>query len=134
MRIVVENSTGIVFGHGDFIVQTDSRIVIDYGKKIIPQLNNSNSTVWVVDRLPKGYQAQGWTYINGEFAPLGGGQKRLDALNNAKTKRKMAALEAEITPRRLADAIIGNDGGWLASKKAAIEAEEAKLVAIEGEL
>lgn len=36
-------------------------------------------------------------------------------------------LEAEITPRRMREAISGAGGDWLADKEAEIEAERAKL-------
>ncbi len=37
------------------------------------------------------------------------------------------ALEAQITPRRMREAILGTDGGWLAGIEANIEAIRAQL-------
>lgn len=36
-------------------------------------------------------------------------------------------LEAEITPRRLREAVLGTDNGWLADKEAEIAIERVKL-------
>jgi len=40
---------------------------------------------------------------------------------------EIAKLEAEITPRRLRDAILGNDNGWLTNQEALIAVERNKL-------
>ena len=40
---------------------------------------------------------------------------------------QIAALEASITPRRIREAILGTDGGWLANQEALIAAERSKL-------
>lgn len=42
-------------------------------------------------------------------------------------KSEIAALEAEITPRRTREAILGTDNGWLADQEAAIAALRAQL-------
>ena len=44
-----------------------------------------------------------------------------------KTKKDIVALEEQITSRRLRDAILGKDGGWLVKQDIRIEAERAKL-------
>ena len=41
--------------------------------------------------------------------------------------KKIAELEAQLTPRRIREAILGTDGGWLSAKEAEITAERAKL-------
>ena len=41
---------------------------------------------------------------------------------NTDKLKQIRALEAEITQRRLRDAILGNDGGWLVGKEAEIAA------------
>jgi hypothetical protein len=40
---------------------------------------------------------------------------------------QIAALEASITPRRIREAVLGTDGGWLANQEALIAAERSKL-------
>ena len=42
-------------------------------------------------------------------------------------KNEIKGLEKQITSRRLRDAILGKDGGWLAKQDMRIEAERAKL-------
>lgn len=40
---------------------------------------------------------------------------------------RIAVLESQITPRRIREAVLGTDGGWLAQKEAAIEAARQAL-------
>ena len=42
-------------------------------------------------------------------------------------KEQIKALEAQITPRRLREAVLGVDGGWLAQQEAAIVALREQL-------
>ena len=42
-------------------------------------------------------------------------------------KAQIAELEAQVTPRRMREAVLGTDGGWLAAQDAAIAALRAKL-------
>lgn len=42
-------------------------------------------------------------------------------------KRTIRTLEAEITPRRLREAILGTDSDWLKNKEAEIATERSKL-------
>lgn len=50
---------------------------------------------------------------------------RLDA--EVDTQRKIVQYEREVTPRRIREAILGVDGGWLATKDAEIATERSKL-------
>ena len=43
------------------------------------------------------------------------------------TLQKIADLEAQITSRRVREAILGADGGWLSNQEGLIAAERAKL-------
>lgn len=40
----------------------------------------------------------------------------------------IARLQSEITSERLADAVLGTDNGWLAAKRAEIEAKKDTLI------
>ena len=40
---------------------------------------------------------------------------------------QISNLEAEITPRRMREAVLGVDGGWLASKEAEIQVLRGQL-------
>lgn len=40
---------------------------------------------------------------------------------------EIARLESEVTPRRIREAVLGTDGGWLANQEALIAAERSKL-------
>lgn len=40
---------------------------------------------------------------------------------------EIARLESEVTPRRMREAVLGTDGGWLANQEALIAAERSKL-------
>ena len=42
-------------------------------------------------------------------------------------KETIVKLEAEITPRRIREAILGTDGDWLKNKEAEIATERGKL-------
>ena len=42
-------------------------------------------------------------------------------------KAEIKRLEAEITPRRVRESILGTDGGWLSAQEALIAIERAKL-------
>ena len=42
-------------------------------------------------------------------------------------KRTIRTLEAEISPRRMREAILGTDSDWLKNKEAEIATERAKL-------
>lgn len=46
---------------------------------------------------------------------------------NAAVYREISAIEATITPRRLREAVVGTDGGWLADADARIAALRSKL-------
>jgi hypothetical protein len=39
----------------------------------------------------------------------------------------ISSLEADITPRRIREAVFGTDGGWLSAQEALIAIERAKL-------
>jgi hypothetical protein len=45
----------------------------------------------------------------------------------AVVQNQIIALEAIVTPRRIREAILGTDGGWLANQEALIAAERSKL-------
>ena len=62
---------------------------------------------WVL--IPEGVGI-GWLYANGNF--INENLPVIDAKN--RIKDDIAALEAEITPRRTREAILGTDNGWLA--------------------
>lgn len=40
---------------------------------------------------------------------------------------EIARLESEVTPRRIREAVLGTDDGWLANQEALIAAERSKL-------
>ena len=40
---------------------------------------------------------------------------------------EIGRLEAEVTPRRIREAVLSNDAGWLAAQEALIVVERAKL-------
>jgi len=46
---------------------------------------------------------------------------------NEAIKGQISALEATVTPRRLREAVLGVDGGWLAAINAQIDALRAQL-------
>lgn len=73
---------------------------------------------------------------DGVFFPEGTPQSLKDSVNAVLAAHdpetpnaldEIAALEAQITPRRIREAVLGVDGGWLESKNAAIEALRAQL-------
>jgi len=50
-----------------------------------------------------------------------------DGASERATKAAILSLEAEITPRRVRDAILGTDSDWLKNKEAEIATERGKL-------
>lgn len=54
-------------------------------------------------------------------------QEDLDAINTASILAQIAAIEDTITQRRLREAILGTDGGWLAAQEDEIIALRTQL-------
>lgn len=65
----------------------------------------------------------GWSYVNGVF--INENKPIIDVKD--KIKSDIAALEAKVTPRRIREAILGTDNGWLVAQDAAIAALRAQL-------
>jgi|TARA_R110000823_G_scaffold59668_1_gene143129 hypothetical protein len=51
----------------------------------------------------------------------------LAATTSREATRQIEVLEKAISPRRIREAILGTDGGWLAAQEALIATERAKL-------
>lgn len=60
----------------------------------------------------------GGTYVDGVFTP---------PVMVRDIKSEIAALESTITPRRLREAVLGTDAGWMATLDAQIAALRAQL-------
>ena len=68
----------------------------------------------------KGHWEQTWNIIPLEGDALGAAQAQKVEDEKAKIKADIAALEAEITPRRTREAILAIDTTWLSEQEAAI--------------
>jgi hypothetical protein len=51
----------------------------------------------------------------------------LSATTSREATRQIEVLEKAISPRRIREAILGTDGGWLSAQEALIAIERAKL-------
>lgn len=67
------------------------------------------------------YTADELLYINSREAAWAAGATHRAAMD------EIHRLEAEITPRRQREAILGTDNGWLANQESLIAIERAKL-------
>lgn len=85
--------------------------------------------VWCDGLLPGGETANevtgnppcSWAEVQEEISAWDAGAATRNTL------AQIAALEEVITPRRIREAILGTDGGWLANQEALIAAERSKL-------
>lgn len=80
-----------------------------------------NTPVKCTGRGLEEYTADELLYINGREATWAAGATHRAAMD------EIARIEAQITNRRLRDAILGTDNGWLAAQEALIAIERAKL-------
>lgn len=108
---VVSHDAGVITKYQDFDTQTEADThVAEYGGKVV------EGVTW-----PFEY----WD-VSGD-APV-----RDDATANSdavihEARVAIRRLEGEVTQRRMREAALGTDGGWLANQESLIAAERAKL-------
>lgn len=78
-----------------------------------------DSFSWI-DNLPE--HAVGQVLIKGEWV-----DPTPEKTPEEKALSEIARLEGEVTPRRMREAVLGTDGGWLENQESLIAAERAKL-------
>lgn len=128
MKILKQNSDNLV-------IFACTEINLDENGMTSPSFNSQeitseNYSVVSDVSLPDGFTPMGWTYANGEFSVNENGQAALNAENNRRLFEQITALEAQVTNRRLRDAILGTEdpANWLSDQEAAIAALRAQII------
>tara|TARA_A100000172_G_C2984647_1_gene90623 strand:+ start:122 stop:466 length:345 start_codon:yes stop_codon:yes gene_type:complete len=108
---VVTHDSGVITQYQDFDSKADADAHVEkYGGKVVQEIDNS---------------FEYWD-VSGDTPVKDTDQEKADA-TEAGILQKIYLLEAEITPRRMREAILGTDSDWLKNKEAEIAEERAKL-------
>jgi hypothetical protein len=108
---IVTHDSGVIQKYQDFDTEADAKAHVEkYGGKVVQDIDD----------------AVGYWDVSGDTPVKDTDQEKADA-TKAGILQNIALLEAEITPRRIREAILGTDGDWLKNKEAEIATERAKL-------
>ena len=109
------------------ITQTTNNLRKEYPNTSLPQELPDEFDGWVkvVDTAPN---PTGGQVVGGSNVELVEGiPQKVYTYRDQTPMEIIHALESQVTPRRIRDAILGTDNGWLANQEALIAVERSKL-------
>lgn len=108
---VVSHSAGVITKYQDFDAEADAQALVGAHGGFVAANPGGSPQYWSTDGVTIAYDSA----------------TEASDISRRGVISEIMRLESEVTQRRLREAVLGTDGGWLAVQEALIDTERSKL-------